>query len=226
MTAAIRVLVVDDQQLLRRGLVMLFGTVDDIDVVAQAAHGAEALAVLRTGRIDVVLADAKMPVMDGIELVRRCVREHPGLPVLVLTTFDEPDVVRGAVAAGAAGFLLKDTSIEALSEAVRAVAAGGLVIDPRVARLALAPSRDERDEGDEGDGPPALALLTPTEREVAALVAEGLSNQAIAARMVLAEGTVKNHVSALLRKLRAADRTVLALTLYKALHSGRDGTGH
>lgn len=223
MSGALRVLVVDDQQLLRRGLVMLFGTVEGVDVVAQAAHGAEALVVLRAEEVDVVLADAKMPVMDGIELVRRCVREHPGLPVLVLTTFDEPDVVRGAVAAGAAGFLLKDTSIEALAEAVRAVAAGGLVIDPRVARLALAPSRDERDEG---DGPPALALLTPTEREVAALVAEGLSNQAIAARMVLAEGTVKNHVSALLRKLRAADRTVLALTLYKALHSGRDGTGH
>ena len=219
MSGALRVLVVDDQQLLRRGLVMLFGTVEGVDVVAQAAHGAEALAVLRAEEVDVVLADAKMPVMDGIELVRRCVREHPGLPVLVLTTFDEPDVVRGAVAAGAAGFLLKDTSIEALAEAVRAVAAGGLVIDPRVARLALAPSRDERDEG---DGPPALALLTPTEREVAALVAEGLSNQAIAARMVLAEGTVKNHVSALLRKLRAADRTVLALTLYKALHSGSD----
>ena len=223
MSGALRVLVVDDQQLLRRGLVMLFGTVEGVDVVAQAAHGAEALAVLRAEDVDVVLADAKMPVMDGIELVRRCVREHPGLPVLVLTTFDEPDVVRGAVAAGAAGFLLKDTSIEALAEAVRAVAAGGLVIDPRVARLALAPSRDERDEG---NGPPALALLTPTEREVAALVAEGLSNQAIAARMVLAEGTVKNHVSALLRKLRAADRTVLALTLYKALHSGRGGTGH
>ena len=226
MSGALRVLVVDDQQLLRRGLVMLFGTVEGVDVVAQAAHGAEALAVLRAEDVDVVLADAKMPVMDGIELVRQCSRMHPGLPVLVLTTFDEPDVVRGAVAAGAAGFLLKDTSIEALAEAVRAVAAGGLVIDPRVARLALAPSRDEGDEGDEGDGPPALALLTPTEREVAALVAEGLSNQAIAARMVLAEGTVKNHVSALLRKLRAADRTVLALTLYKALHSGRDGTGH
>ena len=222
MSGALRVLVVDDQQLLRRGLVMLFGTVDGVDVVAQAAHGAEALAVLRAEEVDVVLADAKMPVMDGIELVRRCAREHPDLPVLVLTTFDEPDVVRGAVAAGAAGFLLKDTSIEALAEAVRAVAAGGLVIDPRVARLALTPSR----ERDEEDDPPVLALLTPTEREVAALVAEGLSNQAIAARMVLAEGTVKNHVSALLRKLRAADRTVLALTLYKALHSGRDGTGH
>ena len=223
MNAAIRVLVVDDQQLLRRGLMMLFSTVNDIDVAAQAAHGAEALAVLRSREVDVVLADAKMPVMDGIELVRQCSQAHPDLPVLVLTTFDDPDVVQGAVAAGAAGFLLKDTSIESLAEAVRAVAAGGLVIDPRVARLALAPSRDE---GDEGDGPPALALLTPTEREVAAMVAEGLTNQEIAARMVLAEGTVKNHVSALLRKLRAADRTVLALTLYKALHSGRDGTGH
>ena len=102
MSGTLRLLVVDDQQLLRRGLVMLFGTVDGVDVVAQAAHGAEALAVLRAKEIDVVLADAKMPVMDGIELVRRCVREYPDLPVLVLTTFDEPDVVRGAVAAGAA----------------------------------------------------------------------------------------------------------------------------
>lgn len=212
MSAPIRILVVDDQQLLRRGLIMLFGTVDDVEVVAQAAHGAEALAVLRAREVDVVLADAKMPVMDGIELVRQCSRMHPGLPVLVLTTFDEPDVVQGAVAAGAAGFLLKDTSIESLAEAVRAVAAGGLVIDPRVARLALASPKN-----DEGE-PPVLAVLTPTEREVAALVAEGLTNQAIAERMVLAEGTVKNHVSALLRKLQASDRTVLALTLYKALH--------
>ena len=218
MNAAIRVLVVDDQQLLRRGLMMLFSTVNDIDVAAQAAHGAEALAVLRAEEVDVVLADAKMPVMDGIELVRQCSRAHPDLPVLVLTTFDDPDVVQGAVAAGAAGFLLKDTSIESLAEAVRAVAvravaAGGLVIDPRVERLAFAASGDEEGE------PPVLAILTPTEREVAALVAEGLTNQEIAARMVLAEGTVKNHVSALLRKLQATDRTVLALTLYKAFHA-------
>ena len=216
MSEAIRVLVVDDQQLLRRGLVMLFGTVDDVDVVAQAAHGAEALAVLRAEEVDVVLADAKMPVMDGIELVRQCARAHPDLPVLVLTTFDEPDVVQGAVAAGAAGFLLKDTSIESLAEAVRAVAQGGLVIDPRVARLALAAPQNDKTESSMS---PVLAILTPTEREVAALVAEGLTNQEIAARMVLAEGTVKNHVSALLRKLQATDRTVLALTLYKALHA-------
>ena len=216
MNAAIRVLVVDDQQLLRRGLMMLFSTVNDIDVAAQAAHGAEALAVLRAKEIDVVLADAKMPVMDGIELVRQCARAHPDLPVLVLTTFDEPDVVQGAVAAGAAGFLLKDTSIESLAEAVRAVAQGGLVIDPRVARLALAAPQNDKTESSMS---PVLAILTPTEREVAALVAEGLTNQEIAARMVLAEGTVKNHVSALLRKLQATDRTVLALTLYKAFHA-------
>lgn len=215
MSAALRVLVVDDQQLLRRGLIMLFGTVEGVDVVAQAAHGDEALAVLRAKRIDVVLADAKMPVMDGIELVRQCARSHPGLPVLVLTTFDEPDIVRGAIAAGAAGFLLKDTSIESLAEAVRAVADGGLVIDPRVARLAFTTS-GSRTAGDES---PVLAVLTPTERKVASLVAEGLTNQAIAARMVLAEGTVKNHVSTLLHKLQAPDRTALALTLYKAFQS-------
>lgn len=215
MSGALRVLVVDDQQLLRRGLIMLFGTVEGVDVVAQAAHGDEALAVLRAKRIDVVLADAKMPVMDGIELVRQCARSHPGLPVLVLTTFDEPDIVRGAIAAGAAGFLLKDTSIESLAEAVRAVAAGGLVIDPRVARLAFTTDGSRR----EGNESPVLAVLTPTERRVASLVAEGLTNQAIAARMVLAEGTVKNHVSTLLHKLQAPDRTALALTLYKAFQS-------
>ena len=215
MSAALQVLVVDGQQLLRRGLIMLFGTVEGVDVVAQAAHGDEALAVLRARRIDVALTDAKMPVMDGIELVRQCARSHPGLPVLVLTTFDEPDIVRGAIAAGAAGFLLKDTSIESLAEAVRAVADGGLVIDPRVARLAFTTngSRTERNES------PVLAVLTPTERKVASLVAEGLTNQAIAARMILAEGTVKNHVSTLLHKLQAPDRTALALTLYKAFQS-------
>jgi len=138
MTAAIRVLVVDDQQLLRRGLVMLFGTVDDIDVVAQAAHGAEALAVLRTGRIDVVLADAKMPVMDGIELVRQCARAHPDLPVLVLTTFDEEELVLAALRAGANGFLLKDASAQVLLEAVRTVARGGSWLDPAVTGTVLA----------------------------------------------------------------------------------------
>ena len=135
----VRVLVVDDQQLLRRGLVMLFSTLDEVEVVAEAAHGEEALAVLASREVDVVLADAKMPVMDGVTLVRRAAELHPGLPVLVLTTFDEPDIVQGAITAGAAGFLLKDTSI--------AVHRGGMVIDPRVARLALSgPRADDAPE--------------------------------------------------------------------------------
>lgn len=209
----VRVLVVDDQQLLRRGLVMLFSTLDEVEVVAEAAHGEEALAVLASREVDVVLADAKMPVMDGVTLVRRAAELHPGLPVLVLTTFDEPDIVQGAITAGAAGFLLKDTSIEGLADAVQAVHRGGMVIDPRVARLALSGPR-----ADDAPNPPELAVLTPAERCVGELVAQGWTNRQIAAHLVLAEGTVKNHVSALLRKLAAPDRTVLALTLYRALH--------
>lgn len=208
---AIRVLLVDDHQLLRRGLLMLFGTVPGIEVVAQAAHGAEAMALLGSTPVDVVVTDAKMPVMDGIELVRQCAVTYPNIPVLILTTFDEPHLIEGALNAGAAGFLLKDASIESLSQAVRAVAHGGLVIDPQIARLAVHASH----AGGNSEAS-LLTRLTPTEREVAALVAEGLSNQAIARRMVLAEGTVKNHVSTLLRKCEAADRTALALALYKA----------
>jgi DNA-binding NarL/FixJ family response regulator len=121
-------------------------------------------------------------------------------------------VVRGALAAGAAGFLLKDTSTDALAEAIRSVADGGMVIDPRVARIAL-----RRPEQGAGDGDP-LAVLTRAERLVAEQLAEGRTNTEIAATLVLAEGTVKNHVSALLRKLEARDRTSLALALYKTLH--------
>lgn len=212
MSEMLRILLVDDQQLLRRGLAMLLSTVPGIDVVGEAADGREALAVLARDRPDVVLADVRMPGMGGIELVDRCRSEHPGLPVLLLTTFDDEPVVRGALAAGAAGFLLKDTSTDALAEAIRSVADGGMVIDPRVARIAL-----RRPEQGAGDGDP-LAVLTRAERLVAEQLAEGRTNTEIAATLVLAEGTVKNHVSALLRKLEARDRTALALALYKTLH--------
>lgn len=214
----VRVLIVDDQQLLRRGLVMLFSTIDEVEVIAEAAHGQEALAVLGSREVDVVLADAKMPVMDGVTLVRRVAELHPGLPVLVLTTFDEPDIVQGAIAAGAAGFLLKDTSIEGLADAVQAVHSGGMVIDPRVARLALAAQQAVAQSPGQPEEPPELAVLTPAERAVGELVAQGRTNRQIADHLVLAEGTVKNHVSALLRKLAVPDRTALALTLYRALH--------
>lgn len=214
----LRVLLVDDQQLLRRGLAMLLSTADGIDVVGQAADGTEALAVLeraqRDGTLpDVVLTDARMPGMDGVELTAACRERWPELPVLMLTTFDDEAVVRGALGAGASGFLLKDTSTDALADALRAVAAGGMVIDPRVARIAL--SRDAGAGGGAGADP--LAVLTRTERLVAELVADGRTNAEIASALVLAEGTVKNHVSSLLRKLDQRDRTGLALALYKTM---------
>jgi DNA-binding NarL/FixJ family response regulator len=213
----LRIVLVDDQQLLRRGLSMLLSTAEGIEVAGEAADGTEALAVVARHRPDVVLADVRMPGMDGIELVARCAVEHPDLPVLLLTTFDDEPVVQGALAAGAAGFLLKDTSTDTLADAIRSVAAGGLFIDPRVARIAM---RHKRSDGpgataDRARNP--LAVLTRTERLVAEQVAEGRTNAEIAAELVLAEGTVKNHVSALLRKIDVRDRTALALTLYKTL---------
>ncbi|MCT1653086.1 response regulator [Brachybacterium muris] len=228
MSPTVRIVLVDDQQLLRRGIAMLLSTVDGIEIVGEAADGREALAVIARFTPDVVLADVRMPGMDGIELVARCAAEHPELPVLLLTTFDDEPVVTGALAAGAAGFLLKDTSTDALADAIRSVADGGMVIDPRVARIAMRRTGPERSlngggegsggaSGGEGSG--ALAVLTRTERLVAEQVAEGRSNSEIAAELVLAEGTVKNHVSSLLRKLEARDRTALALSLYKALNA-------
>lgn len=202
-----QVLLVEDQQLIRRGLAMLLATAEGVEVVAQAEDGREALDVLSRTTVDVVITDARMPRMDGVELTAQCVREHPGLPVIVLTTFDDDELVRAALAAGASGFLLKDTSVEELTKAIWAVIDGGMVIEPRVARAAIQVKRA-------ADGP--LAILTRSERVVAELVARGLTNSEIASRLVLAEGTVKNHVSALLRKLDERDRTSLALALYKA----------
>ncbi|WP_420175644.1 response regulator [Luteococcus sp. OSA5] len=203
-----RILLVDDQQLLRRGLRMLLELEDGLEVVAEAADGQEALTVLRGCSVDVVLTDARMPGMDGITLVQRLAELHPGLPAVVLTTFDDEDIITGAMSAGAAGFLLKDVSTTRLAEALHEVAAGGLVIDPRVARLALGRGAQREDP---------LAVLTRTERLVAEQVARGATNGEIAAAMHLSEGTVKNHVSALLRKLEQRDRTGLALTLYRLL---------
>lgn len=203
-----RVLLVEDQQLIRRGLAMLLSTVDGIDVTAQAEDGRAALDILATTELDVVLVDARMPGMDGIEFTAHCTRDHPELPVLVLTTFDDDALVQAVFSVGASGFLLKDTSIEHLVSALYSVIEGGMVIDPRVARAAI-----QTKSG--GEGP--LAILTRGERVVAELVAQGLTNSEIAASLTLAEGTVKNYVSALLRKIGERDRTALALKLRKAL---------
>ncbi len=217
-----RVVIVDDQELMRRGLSMLLGTEDEIEVVGEACDGREALAVVGTTRPDVVLTDAQMPVMGGVELVAELRRAHPHLPVIILTTFDDDDLVRRAIAAGAAGFLLKDSSTDDLVHAFRAVVDGGLVIDPRVTRAAL--TRPSVDPGSTSADTSPIAVLTRAERAVATEVATGATNGEIAATLVIAEGTVKNHVSALLRKLDQRDRTALALLLARYLDPRETGS--
>lgn len=204
----ITIVLVDDQELLRRGVRLLLEAAGGIEVVAEAADGHEALAMIAKHGPEVVLADARMPGMDGVELVRRCARDHPQVPVVILTTFDSDELVRDAVRAGAAGFLLKDVSPERLADAITSVRDGGIVIDPRVAGVALRAGAFVPDAE-----PDELAALTRAERAVAAGIAAGRSNREIAVELVLAEGTVKNHVTALLRKLAARDRTALALLL-------------
>ena len=193
----IRVLIVDDQQLLRRGLKLLLAQSPEIQVVTTCASAAETLVSLHNSEVDVVLADAVMPDMDGPELVEQCRTLWPSLPVIILTTFDDATIVRRSIKAGAAGFLLKDVSPTTLAEAITAAYDGHPYVDPRVAHLLALPSR--------------FAGLTPTEKTVAELVGQGLSNREIAAELHLAEGTVKNHISALLRKTQVPDRTRLAL---------------
>ena len=193
----IRVLIVDDQQLLRRGLKLLLVQSPEIQVVTTCASAAETLVSLHNSEVDVVLADAVMPGMDGPELVEQCRTLWPSLPVIILTTFDDATIVRRSIKAGAAGFLLKDVSPTTLAEAITAAYDGHPYVDPRVAHLLALPSR--------------FAGLTPTEKTVAELVGQGLSNREIAAELHLAEGTVKNHISALLRKTQVPDRTRLAL---------------
>ena len=193
----IRVLIVDDQQLLRRGLKLLLAQSPEIQVVTTCASAAETLVSLHNSEVDVVLADAVMPGMDGPELGEQCHTLWPALPVIILTTFDDATMVRRSIKAGAAGFLLKDVSPTTLAEAITAAYDGHPYVDPRVAHLLALPSR--------------FAGLTPTEKTVAELVGQGLSNREIAAELHLAEGTVKNHISALLRKTQVPDRTRLAL---------------
>ena len=193
----IRVLIVDDQQLLRRGLKLLLAQSPEIQVVTTCASAAETLVSLHNSEVDVVLADAVMPGMDGPELVEQCRTLWPSLPGIILTTFDDATIVRRSIKAGAAGFLLKDVSPTTLAEAITAAYDGHPYVDPRVAHLLALPSR--------------FAGLTPTEKTVAELVGRGLSNREIAAELHLAEGTVKNHISALLRKTQVPDRTRLAL---------------
>jgi DNA-binding NarL/FixJ family response regulator len=205
----IRVIVADDQELVRDGFALILGADDDIEVVGRAADGVQAVTLARQLLPDVVLMDVRMPRLDGIEATRLILSERPDCRVLVLTTYDVDDYVLAALHAGATGYLLKDTPRRALVAAVRAAAAGDVLLDASVARrLAAASTR-----GTSVD--PALtqrlARLTPREGEVLQAVAQGLSNAEIARALSVGETTVKTHVARLLHKLGARDRVQLVV---------------
>lgn len=220
----VRVVLVDDQELIRRGMRLLLEIRDNIEVVGEAADGAAGLTVITQTSPDVVLTDARMPRMGGVELITRLATLPDAPPVIMLTTFDDDNLVRAALDAGAAGFLMKDASVDELVRAIVAVMDGGLVIDPRVARLAMRRPNPESPHA-AGRGTPAgstkstspLTVLTRAEMDVAEQLATGATNREIAEHLILAEGTVKNHVSSLLRKLEQRDRTGLALLLSRYL---------
>ena len=215
----IRVMLVDDQAIIREGLATILRYESGIEVVGQVSDGKEALVLARTLEPDVVLMDIKMPVLGGIPATRRIKKELPDTRVIILTTYDADDLVFEGIKAGAQGYLLKDVSAEMLAEAIRGVVRGEARLDPKVASKVL--DEFKRLLADVPTSPVALAnedsdlVLTPlTEREedVLRLLAEGLSNKEIGARLFLAEGTVKNYASAIIGKLQANDRTHAVVT--------------
>ncbi len=208
----IRVLIADDQSLVRTGFRLILSGEADIEVVGEAGDGAEAIAIARETQPDVVLMDVRMPGVDGIEATRALVTREAGPRVLVLTTFDLDDVVYDALRAGASGFLLKDAPEERLLTAIRVVAEGGSLFAPSVTRRLI----EEFSRRARPSPPAAVDELTPREVEVLKLVAQGLSNGEIAALLVVSEHTVKTHVAHLLRKLDLRDRTQAVVTAYES----------
>ena len=208
---AIRVLVADDHAVVRQGLRTFLELQEDIEVVADAADGERALAAVAEHEPDVVLMDLVLPVVDGVEAIRRIAAERPGTRVIALTSFLDDDKVFPAVRAGAAGYLLKDVQPQELVKAIRAAYAGEVLLHPAVtARL-----MEDVAGGGARAAPPAE--LTPRERQVAELIARGGQNKRIALDLGISEKTVKSHVSSILRKLDVADRTQVAM------HAVREG---
>ncbi|WP_433461368.1 response regulator [Spirillospora sp. CA-128828] len=209
----VRVVVADDQEVVRAGFGALLGTQPDLAVVATAGDGAGAVRVCQETRPDVVLMDVRMPVMDGIEATRRITADPDPPRVLMLTTFDLDEHVYDALVAGASGFLLKDVTAERLFDAVRIVAAGEALLAPAVTRRLI---REFARLRPRPPAPHVLDALTPRETDVLRLVAAGLSNAEIAGHLVVGEETVKTHVSRILRKLGLRDRVQAVVAAYES----------
>lgn len=217
----IRILLVDDQRLMREGMRTLLSLEPDLEVVGEACNGEQALRDALSLRPDVVLLDIRMPGMNGVEVTRRVRQALPQTRVLILTTFDDDDLVREALLEGAAGYLTKDLPAEEIADAIRKVQTGGVVIPPPIAAKVVAELSRRRPPPPAGiptgtpTGTPAdqepPAQLTEREREVLRLLAQGYSNKEIAETLYITEGTAKNHVSSIIDKLGLRDRTQAAL---------------
>jgi DNA-binding NarL/FixJ family response regulator len=212
---SIRVLLCDDQALVRNGFRMILETREDIDVVGEAEDGAQALELAGRRQPDVILMDVRMPRVNGVEATRRLVEAGTEARILILTTFDLDEYVYEALRAGASGFLLKDVQPAQLVEAIRVVARGEALLAPTVTRRLLDRFAQAL-PASPGEPPAALATLTEREREVLTLLASGLSNAELAERLFLSETTVKTHVSSILRKLGLRDRVQAVVVAYQA----------
>ncbi|MGZ8707299.1 MAG: response regulator [Gaiellaceae bacterium] len=197
----IRVAVADDHGVLRDGLAGVIAAQLDMELVATAADGAEAVAICRSASPDVVLMDLEMPVLDGIEATRQVLVDAPGTAVLVLTSFSDRRRITGALEAGAVGYLLKDASAEEVVRGIRTAAAGGSPLDPRAARSLL----------EAKNAPDPLAGISPREREVFALLLDGMPNKLIARRLGISEKTVKSHLTSIFRGIGVTDRVQAVL---------------
>lgn len=210
----IRVLVADDQALVRSGFTSILAHADDLEVAGEAANGADALTLTASTHPDVVLMDVRMPIMDGLEATRRITSERDlgSTRIIILTTFDLDEYVHEALRAGASGFLLKDTLPADLLQAVRVVAAGEALLAPTITRRLIAEFANLPDPS-----LPAVALdqLTERENEVLVQVAKGMSNSEIAAELFVSQATIKTHISRLLMKLAARDRAQLVMIAYE-----------
>ncbi|MDJ0496717.1 MAG: response regulator transcription factor [Acidimicrobiia bacterium] len=207
----IRVLICDDQEVVREGLRAILGSVPGLEVVGVAGNGAEAVEIVEQLAPDVVLMDLNMPIKNGVQATREIAAGHPDVKVLVLTTFDAEEWVVDAIRAGAGGYLLKDAPRDQLVAAIKGTAAGKTHVDPSVAGdlFAMVASSESGPSTTIGDN------LTERERDVLRLVGQGMSNAEIAERLFLSEGTVRNYVSAVLAKLQVADRTQAAVLAVK-----------
>jgi DNA-binding NarL/FixJ family response regulator len=214
---SIRLLLVDDQPLIRTGFRMILEETDDIDIVGEAQDGAEAVRLAAELDPDVILMDVRMPGLDGIEATRRIVARNAAARVLILTTFDLDEYAFSALRAGASGFVLKDVPIDELARAIRAVANGDAVVSPRITRRLLdvyATHLPDASGSTAGPVRAALDQLTPREQEVLLAVATGLSNTEIAEKLVVSEATVKTHVGSILAKLDLRNRVQAVIFAY------------